>query len=464
MKTITFTILSFLVLNPIFAQVDFPNTLSKTEKIYGLSKFWQEVNYNFVYLNQIDKEKWNQDYIDLINQVQETDNDYEYYRLLQRFCATLKDGHTNVYFPSAIDSLLYTTWFGDYRLVLTNIDGKAIVTQVNPSKKAEIPIGTEIIEVNGLATKDYAEKYVKPYIASSTDFILENNTIGWLLQSMSQTKYDLKLRKPDGEVFSLEIKHDKVIEEAMYPPTADRNLLDFKWLEEEVAYLSLNGFGDPKIDSLFLVKLPELRKAKKLIIDLRYNGGGDTGIGTAILQYLTYDKVLYGSATQSRLHIPAFKAWGNWVTPKDTLSGSEEDRQWSKQALLSHQDNYFHKFPYKPTTINLKRKERLVIPTVLLIGNNTASAAEDFLITADNQTHMVKIGQPTFGSTGQPMFFDLPGGGSFRVCTKKDTYPDGRPFVGYGIQPDIFVKKTLDDFMKNQDPALEKAIQYLKEK
>jgi C-terminal processing protease CtpA/Prc len=104
------------------------------------------------------------------------------------------------------------------------------------------------------------------------------------------------------------------------------------------------------------------------------------------------------------------------------------------------------------------------VPTVLLLGHNTASAAEDFLILADNQKHMTKIGAHSFGSTGQPYLFDLPGGGLARVCTKKDTYPDGREFVGYGIKPDIEVKQTLDDYIQKRDPVLQKALEYLKTK
>jgi hypothetical protein len=38
-----------------FCQVTIPNTLSAADKIYGLSKFWQEVNYNFIYLDKVDK-------------------------------------------------------------------------------------------------------------------------------------------------------------------------------------------------------------------------------------------------------------------------------------------------------------------------------------------------------------------------------------------------------------------------
>lgn len=74
---------------------------------------------------------------------------------------------------------------------------------------------------------------------------------------------------------------------------------------------------------------------------------------------------------------------------------------------------------------------------------------------------MIKIGENSHGSTGQPLMFDLPGGGAARVCTKKDTYPDGREFVGYGIKPDIEVKSTVNDFINNNDPIIKKAIEYL---
>src|ERR1700761_4008719 len=73
---------------------DIPHNLSATDKVYGLSKFWEEVNYNFVYLDKIDRQAWDSTYKAMITQVQQTPNDYEYYRLLQRFCAMLKDGHT----------------------------------------------------------------------------------------------------------------------------------------------------------------------------------------------------------------------------------------------------------------------------------------------------------------------------------------------------------------------------------
>lgn len=453
---LTISILLLITTSLLYSQM--PNTLSNSDKVYGLSKFWQEVNYNFVYLDKVDRDVWDAEYKELVMEVQKTTNDYDYYRLLQKFSALLKDGHTSVSFPKAIRDHLYRTDFGDYRLFLTNIDGKAIITRVNTSKKQEIPIGTEVIQVNGQNTKNYLIDQVIPYISSSTDYIVKDMAIRNMFQAPKGTRFDINLKLPNGTVKSYQLTTTESTEKDVYPQFENRELLDFKWINRDIAYVALNSFGNPKIDTLFIEKLPELYKSKKLIIDLRYNGGGSTSIGREIMQYLTRDTLLYGSKEVSRLHIPSFKAWGKFTEVKDTVGSS-----WSTQAFLSYYDKFYHHFPYQADTVRLNSK-RIVVPTVLLIGHNTASAAEDFLIFADKQKHMIKIGEPTYGSTGQPFFFDMPGGGSARVCTKKDTYPDGREFVGYGIQPDIEVKKTLNDYLNGSDPVLEQAIKYLNKK
>ncbi len=434
-----------------------PNTLSAAEKIYGLSKFWQEVNYNFIYLDKIDRQQWDNAYKELITKVQQTENDYQYYRELQKFCAMLNDGHTNIHMPQDIQVM--NAMFGDYRLLLENIGGKAIVTRVNASKKNEIPIGSEIIEVNGMVINEYIERFVAPYIASSTDYIRRDLSISYLLQGLEGDKYAIKLKKPDGSIVSLNLTHAMTKENDVYPSFEDWKLFDLTWYDNGIAYIALNSFSDEKIVDLFIEKLPLLsRQAKGLIIDLRKNGGGSTNIGTGILQYLTKDNQLYGSKNRSRMHIPSYKAWGKFVEAKDTASS-----EWSKKSYLMFHDACYYDFEYNPTTVTAKRN-KVVVPTAILTGHGTASAAEDFLIYADNQKHMTRIGDKTYGSTGQPLMFSLPGGGSARICTKQDRYPDGREFVGYGVLPDIEVVKTLDDYLQNRDPVLSKALEYLKGK
>jgi len=107
------------------------------------------------------------------------------------------------------------------------------------------------------------------------------------------------------------------------------------------------------------------------------------------------------------------------------------------------------------------RAWKINLPLVILTGHNTASSAEDFLVALDGLEISTIVGEKTFGNTGQPLFFKLPGGGSARICTKRDEYPDGKEFVGYGIQPDILVERTLEDFLANRDIILEKGIKAL---
>ncbi|HEY4651709.1 MAG TPA: S41 family peptidase, partial [Pontibacter sp.] len=375
--------LPLLLLVTIVTQAQVPNTISAADKVYGLSKFWQEVNYNFVYLDKVDRTKWDKAYREAITKVQETKDDYEYYRELQRFCAMLNDGHTNIYYPEGINALLHTDMFGKYRLFLTNIDNKAIVTRTNLSIKDEVPVGSEIIEVNGLPTAKYLEQEVLPFISSSTDYVLMDMAVETMLEGLEGSRYEIKYRTPKGKVKGLTLTHAKTTEQEVYPAFEKRELLDLKWYPNQTAYLALNGFGNKKINELFLQKLPELRNAKALIIDLRYNGGGSTNIGRQILDYLTPDTLLYGSKNATRLHLASFKAWGVFTEPKDTVNNA-----WATKSLMAYQDRLMHAFDYNPVKNMVQPKDKVIVPTAILIGHGTASAAEDFLIYADNQKHM----------------------------------------------------------------------------
>lgn len=64
----------FFISNFISGQM--PNTLTINDNLYGLSKFWSDANYNFVYMYKVDQEKWTAAYKDAILNVQQTRNDY----------------------------------------------------------------------------------------------------------------------------------------------------------------------------------------------------------------------------------------------------------------------------------------------------------------------------------------------------------------------------------------------------
>jgi hypothetical protein len=49
-----------------------------------------------------------------------------------------------------------------------------------------------------------------------------------------------------------------------------------------------------------------------------------------------------------------------------------------------------------------------------------------------------------------------------RVCAKQNLYPDGRQFVGSGIQPQFLVRPTAADFLAGRDTVLDRALDYLR--
>jgi C-terminal processing protease CtpA/Prc len=99
---------------------------------------------------------------------------------------------------------------------------------------------------------------------------------------------------------------------------------------------------------------------------------------------------------------------------------------------------------------------------IVLTSAATFSAAEDFVVAFDAMHRGTLVGETTAGSTGQPLMFKLPGGGSARICTKDDSYPDGRVFEGVGFPPQVEVSPTVSDIQEGRDAALERAIEMLR--
>lgn len=178
---------------------------------------------------------------------------------------------------------------------------------------------------------------------------------------------------------------------------------------------------------------PEISKASAIILDLRINGGGDTGIGFQILRDLAATPFV-GARQRERKYGPTERARGTWMEFIDIPADPNQPRPGGYTSR----------------------------PVVVLASAATFSAAEDFLVAWKNSGRGKIIGEPSGGSTGQPLSFTLPGGGAARVCTKKDTFPDGAEWVGKGIDPDILVHAVLSDVQAGRDTVLDRALAFLK--
>jgi C-terminal processing protease CtpA/Prc len=352
---------------------------------------------------------------------------------MMEFAALLKDGHTNVNLPPQLQD----DFWSRPAIGITVVEGRVLVTRVigdEALSAAGVRRGVELIAVDSLPVREYAMRFVMPIVAASSEQDRERRSLTWsLLGGPRDPKVRLQFRDESGRTFEVtaaRLTPSELDKRGTAPPTGR---FEFRLLDDgHIAYVALNSFAERDIVTDFEKAWPEIRKAPALILDVRANGGGDSGFGSQILSYL----VAKGGdveAVRTRLYRPAYRAWGR-------------GEDWQNQTWSVH----------------AKAGEGYRGPIVLLTGPDTGSAAEDFAVSFDMLKAGIILGEPTGGSTGQPLSFRLPGGGSGRVCTLQTRYADGREFVGVGVQPKIRVTPTVADFRAGKDTVLESAEAYLR--
>ncbi|HBZ66791.1 MAG TPA: hypothetical protein DEO70_08125 [Bacteroidales bacterium] len=429
------------------------------DKLYALSKVWSEAKYNEAFFDNVGEKAWDSLYLAMIKPVMESESDNECYRLLSRYCAMLKDGHSYVYYEY---NPTVTTFFDKFQIIVKPVEGRAMVSQISSKQSNWIPFGSEIVAVNGLPTSRYMEEAIMPYKSSSTKHYLNDESISGLFCSLRYDPYDITFLTPKGDKIVTHVIHDfppDIKNDTMIPVGKEWKFVELKWYQGDVAYIAINSFNSKQVVDDFEAIFPELKeRAKRLIIDIRNNSGGNTSYAAQILSRLTPDNDLVGASWYTRVHKPDQMSWGMRVNSNDTIENRE-----NKVLFEIANHRYYEKGGESNFTFNVER-ERHVVPTVILIGHQTYSAAEDFLVFCDNQKHITLIGEMTAGSTGNPITWNLPYGGLLSICSKKDIYPDGREFVGVGIKPDLESHLTIDDFRKGVDTVLETALSFIKNK
>ena len=140
-----------------------------------------------------------------------------------------------------------------------------------------------------------------------------------------------------------------------------------------------------------------------LIIDVRHNGGGNSGNGRLIAEYLVRN--------------PQRHCVGGDITPQ-------------------------------PNAYNGK--------LFLLTSNYTFSAAESFVIDLKESGNAILVGEATAGDTGcRPENFVSKYGIWFRIPTREPHFsPKGFPMEGVGVEPHYEVKQTVEDFLNDKDTAI----------
>ncbi|MHB8125969.1 MAG: S41 family peptidase [Desulfitobacteriaceae bacterium] len=193
----------------------------------------------------------------------------------------------------------------------------------------------------------------------------------------------------------------------------------------DLAYIEISQFSsDTGSELAEVLKTMDIRKYKGLILDLRYNHGGELNAAVQVASY--------------------FVSSGPVVYIVDK-QGHVETKNSVKESYLG-------------------------LPLVVLVNEESASAAEIVAGAIKDKGTGTLIGVKTFGKGIVQTIFPLDSGTSVKLTTAKYLTPNKLDIHKIGIQPDVKVEltkgqdATISPAYTNFDPQLQKAKQVLESK
>ncbi len=447
MKTII-TIFAFILLaGNAFTQENESIIITKEQKIYNLSLIWQEINYNFPYLNDSDI-NWDSLYISTISKVLNATSNSNYYKELQKFVSVFHEGHTMVISPDVEPQ-------GIVNLFAKYLNGDFYITGVGVEYCDMVNVGCKILEINNIDVKEYFDSTIYPYESCPAHIRYEFLSYKLFFGNLNDSLI-LTINQNDTIKSIILKRHNSYGIFKVFKEFLKRDNYDFKVINKEIAYIKIGSFSDRSILKKIENDLDSIIKCKSIILDVRDNGGGSS-FGDEICRFFTKDSTFISYSMLTRINNAYYRALGAYSSEATAKILNIEPRH------LEYNDYFiFNEYENKEWTTKNNVKLSGVLSDkklCVLINPMVASAAETFLITLRNLNKGVFIGEPTYGSATQPLVLPLYGGGQVRIATQKTTYITGEIY-NY-IKPDIYVSPTIEDYLNVNDRVMNNAIDYL---
>lgn len=213
-----------------------------------------------------------------------------------------------------------------------------------------------------------------------------------------------------------------------------------------VGYLRVDRFDDGAAE-LADQAMAALKDTDGLVIDLRWNSGGNAS-ALRLASYFT-DSAAPGLVLLSRAYLDRL---GHAPTPADILAAPRVDRPYTDEAVLAGLAANGGGEALWTEDLGERRYGK---PVVVLIGENTGSAAEGFAWLMKLKTHAVLVGRRTAGALLSGEDFDLGHGWTITVPTAGIWGPDGQNYGDKAVQPDAIVPTSRADLCGGRDPELQ---------
>lgn len=437
--------------------------LNIENRIYTLSYLWKEAEYNFAFWEAHPEIDWNAEYMRFLPLVIKAKSDLEYYLLLMRFYALLRDGHTSVIPPSALfegKSVPFAVICAEGKFLLSAVD----------KEQSELLL-SEITHIQGLPINEYIEKYVYPFYWHELPESLFacNDCIEASLMFNFGADERISIVTDKGELnFKMSRAAETVWADtgAKYPEPLDKcfqsESLIISLTKDNIAIIEIFDFHHREIISEFESSLDLLKGSSGYVIDVRGNFGGMGDPPLEIARYFISGKYPVKSEPKTPSHSAKYHA----LEPYVSLDNPDLSDSWQRKIYQVATHTYYESLAEngeKNGYIDFDENETLLTaPAVILTNHCTACAAENFVSYFKISGRAIIVGTTTFGSGSEAMIRDLPLGGKMWLATTCSRLIDGSDYVNVGIVPNVTVEKTVSDIYEGRDGALIKALEILR--
>lgn len=377
--------------------------LSLHDRLWIATQIYASVNSNFAHWRAVRSLDFDKEFQVYLDQITATDDRRSFDMNTSELIAKLMNGHTR----------FWDRWLMDNYGAALGFELRPLGTSwaVGRSSIPELHAGDVINIIDGQSFEDFFES-VRKYIATSSE-----------REARFALEYCPYLFP---ESFTLMLSNGRVVHISRQGKPAEQRS-ELKSEEKEGAfYIQIPSFADSSgLESSAVEAIEGHSKSTAIIVDVRGNGGGSTPQRLlAKLMEKPYH-IWHESTPES---IGFFRSYG----------AQDGEFSWSETLMPSGD-------PYRGEIY-------------ILVDGGCGSACEDFVAPFKETHRAVIIGEPTWGSTGQPIVTDFRNGMSLSVSTKRESFPDGSQFEGIGIMPDIEIHPTANDLRIGSDPVLDEVL------
>jgi carboxyl-terminal processing protease len=328
------------------------------------------------------------------------------------FVAGLHDGHSWFY-----DRWLDHTYGQPVGFLAYPLVGKWTVVQ---SRLEQVRPGDVVLTIDGVPTDEFFTR-TRRYISASSS------------RDAGVSFFDTPAIFPEKFTITLDdgrrIPIDRQSDEKMSPGP---QITEGRWLvNKNVAYIKIPIFHGIETQARALQYLKEFQDAKAVILDVRGNPGGGEP-----------------SVLQSSLMGRPYQTW------------TESSSQHGGSILRSYAAGY-------PEHATVTYGDTVVRPhetaysgrLILLTDRICSCACEDFVMPFKYFKRATLVGETTAGTFSFTRHVDFENGMILNIAAVHHTFPDGSPFEGVGIAPDVPVDMTPGDLKTGRDPVLQRALE-----